>query len=179
MLRKTLISIHLYLAAFFAPVLIIVAISGGLYLFGEKGDTVQEILYSGSVTVFNSKAEDLKTEVTNVLQIIGVNASFETVKGGGDFFYTRPSSKDFYVFEIKNEQLQITKHSPNLNKIIVELHKGHGPKAFKLFQQVLAIGLLFIVVSGLWLGLSSPMLRNKSLIASGLGGAIFLVLALF
>ncbi len=180
MSRKILITIHLYLAAFFAPILIITAISGGLYLFGEKGSTQVEVLYTGASSEFNVKAPDLKLEVSNFLLKLGEEASFETVKGGGDVFFTRPTSKTFYVFEIKDEYLEVQKQTPNLNKIIVELHKGHGPIAFKIFQQILAIGLLIIVVSGLWLGVTSPiMLRNKSLIASGLGGAIFLILALF
>ena len=159
--------------------MIITAISGGLYLFGEKGTTQKEILYSGVSTEFNVNAQDVKLELTKVLQKFGEDASFETANGGSDFFFTRPTSKTFYVFEIKDEHLEFAKQTPNLNEIIVELHKGHGPKAFKIFQQILAIGLLFIVVSGLWLSLSSPMLRNKSLLASSLGGAIFLTLALF
>ena len=35
--RKTLITIHMYLSAFFAPMVLLVAISGGLYLIGIKG----------------------------------------------------------------------------------------------------------------------------------------------
>jgi uncharacterized iron-regulated membrane protein len=43
--RKTLVTIHLYLAAFFAPILLIMAVSGGLYLLDikgsmEKGETI-------------------------------------------------------------------------------------------------------------------------------------------
>ena len=178
MSRKLLITIHLYLAAFFAPILIITAISGGLYLLGLKGSVEKKLVYTGAATEINVNAEDMKLEVSNVLSKAGIDADFEYVKGGGDFFFTRPTSKQHYVLEIENEQLKITKRTPDLNKVIVELHKGHGPLAFKTFQKILAAGLIFIVVSGLWLGLSSPQLRSKSIIASGLGGLIFLLLAL-
>ena len=38
MSRKTLMTIHLYLAAFFTPMLLIMAVSGGLYLLDIKGN---------------------------------------------------------------------------------------------------------------------------------------------
>jgi hypothetical protein len=44
--RKLLITIHMYLAAFFAPAVLLVAISGGLYLAGVKGNVEQETIYS-------------------------------------------------------------------------------------------------------------------------------------
>ena len=52
MSRKLLINIHLYLAAFFTPVLLIMAISGGLYLMGIKGSyTEQQVFQGNSVKV--------------------------------------------------------------------------------------------------------------------------------
>jgi len=33
--RKLLVTVHLYLASFFTPAVLLVAISGGLYLIGD------------------------------------------------------------------------------------------------------------------------------------------------
>ena len=38
-MRATIIKLHLFVAAFFAPILLMVAVSGGLYLIGSKGAT--------------------------------------------------------------------------------------------------------------------------------------------
>ena len=43
---------------------------------------------------------------------------------------------------------------------------------------LLAIALVLIMASGLYLGLQSPMLKNKTLVLSGAGLALFIVLGL-
>jgi len=48
----------------------------------------------------------------------------------------------------------------------------------KLFQKVMAFALLVVLLSGLYLGLSSAMLRTKTLAISGAGLATFLLLVL-
>ena len=60
----------------------------------------------------------------------------------------------------------------------MELHMGHGPGLFKNFQKMFALGLLLIILSGLWLGLSSSGLRRRTLVISSAGAAVFLLLAL-
>ena len=42
MSRAFLVTVHMYLSAFFAPFILMVAISGGLYLAGIKGDRSEE-----------------------------------------------------------------------------------------------------------------------------------------
>ena len=44
--RKQLLTLHMYVAAFFAPAVFLVAISGGLYLAGVKGSVEQDTIYS-------------------------------------------------------------------------------------------------------------------------------------
>jgi hypothetical protein len=178
MSRKLLINIHLCLAAFLAPVIIITAISGGLYLLEYKGSVEKASIYKGSASEFNNKATDMKSEVTKLLKLHNIDTDFEYVKGGGNFYFTRPTSREHYVISIKKDELEIVKQSPDFIKSIVELHKGHGPLAFKAFQKLLAVGLLFIIISGLWMGLSSPKMRNKSLASSALGGLVLLLLVL-
>ena len=59
MKRKLLITIHMYMAAFFAPAVLLVAISGGLYLAGVKGKVEQEQIYSSSTAIIDSKSASL------------------------------------------------------------------------------------------------------------------------
>jgi len=55
---------------------------------------------------------------------------------------------------------------------------GHGPTAYKTYQQVFAAGMLFIVLFGLWLGLSCARLRLCTAVIWGTGVLLFLWLAI-
>ena len=178
--RKLLISLHLYLAAFFAPAIMLVALSGGLYLIGEKGTVVKEKIYEGLHPELAASSPTIKADVSALLATAGViDYDFEYVKAGGKTFYTPPTSRDHYIIRVKGEgSLSVELAQPNFQAAIIELHKGHGPGAFKTFQKVLAAGLFLIVVSGFWLGISAPNLRTKSLATTLAGGVILLLLIL-
>ena len=152
--RKLLITIHVYLAAFFAPAVLLVAFSGGLYLAGVKGKVEQEIIYSSSEVRINSKSASLQADVVALLARAGVKSySFEYVKVSGATLYTRPTSSDHYIIESNADGVEVIHARPSLQSRMIELHKGHGPTVFKTFQKAFAIGLVFIIFSGLWLGL--------------------------
>ncbi len=179
MSRKAIITLHLALAAFFSPILLMVGLSGGLYLIGEKGSFEQQEIYRGEIADFNLATKDTESQIRAFIQSHNIDHEFEYIKGNGKQSVTRPTSKQHLLFKIKGKQLIVTQRTPNFVASIVELHKGHGPRAFKTFQNFMAVGLLLILLSGLYLGLTSPMFKYKTLYISGLGGALFLFLALF
>jgi hypothetical protein len=175
--RKLLITIHMYLAAFFAPAVLLVAISGGLYLVGVKGTVEQETIYSSNDTTIDSKSASLQTDVTALLADAGVESySYEYVKVSGANLYTRPTSSDHYIIKLSDSGVEVIHASPSLQSRMIELHKGHGPSAFKTFQKVFAVGLIFIMLSGLWLGISAARLRRTTLLTTTAGAVVFAVL---
>lgn len=177
--RKTLVSIHLYLAAFFAPFVIMVAISGGLYLAGVKGSLDSEIIFSGERAPLNTTAPDLQEQVSALLAGVGVgDYRFEYIKVKGDTLYTRPTSRAHYVIRQGEGQMEISAASPSPINALVELHKGHGPGLFKQVQKAFSLGLLIVMLSGLWLGLASPTLKIRTLALSMAGTIIFALAAL-
>ena len=178
MSRKLLITIHLALAAFFTPILIIVSISGGLYLIGEKGSRSSETIYQGEMGDFTFKTNDKASQVNQFFATHGIEQEFEYVKGGGRFMVTRPTSKTHVLFERENNQLVVTRVTPDFVAAIIEIHKGHGPTALKLFQKILAVGLLLTLLTGVYLGITSPLFRMKTLAISGAGLVTFLLLML-
>jgi hypothetical protein len=91
---------------------------------------------------------------------------------------TRPTTRPFYTLDIRGDEITVRYNEPSLQKRMIELHMGHGPTAYKRYQQVFAAGLLFIMLSGLWLGLSSARLRVSTALISGSGLLLFLWLAL-
>jgi hypothetical protein len=176
--RKLFITIHLYLASFFAPFVLLVAISGGLYLAGVKGTVESNEIYSG-VAGIDTKSATLKKDVEGLLTTAGVaDYSFEYVKVKGDTLYTRPTSREHYVIKLSQGSATLTHAQPSLQSRMVELHKGHGPMLFKTFQQIFAVGLLFVFLSGVWLGVSSPALRVPTAITAVAGAVVFSLLLL-
>ena len=175
--RKLLITIHMYLAAFFAPAVLLVAISGGLYLVGVKGQVEQEAIYSSDNVTIDSKSASLNADVAALLADAGVEGySFEYVKVSGANLYTRPTSSDHYIIQLKKGGAEVLLARPSLQSRMIELHKGHGPSAFKTFQKAFAVGLIFIILSGLWLGISAARLRRSTLLTAGAGAVVFLLL---
>lgn len=176
-MRNFWISLHLYAAAFFAPPLLFVAISGGLYLIGIKGTVTSTTVAVPSSVVINPTSASLEADVRALMRDIGITHDFEYVKKSGNTLSTRPTSRAYYEISVADNSVTVKHNVPNLQKRLIELHKGHGPLWFTDFQKVLAVGVLFLVLSGLWLGLSSPGLRARTIATSVVGLAVCLILA--
>jgi hypothetical protein len=167
----------MYLSALFAPMVLLVAISGGLYLIGIKGSVALTETTTIEREPLDTSSTQLQAQVTALLAEAGVSDfDFEYVKVKGDTLYTRPTSREHYVIEQRNGTISINHAVPDFQSRMVELHKGHGPTLFKTFQKLFAVGLVFIIVSGLWLGLSARHLRRNTLVTAGLGCLGVLVL---
>lgn len=176
MSRSFLTNIHLYIAALFAPVLLMMAFSGGLYLLGIKGSVEETVIELPADTTLNFKSATLKQDVANILAAAGEPNKFEYTKGRGNSLITRPASRQSYKLSQTDAGLQLTRLNPDLQAGLIELHKGHGPQAFKTFQKFMALGLVIVLLSGVWLGLSSNKLRRPTLLTGAVGLALFLVL---
>ena len=179
MTRTLLIKLHLYLSAFFSAAIILVAVSGGLYLIGIKGSIEQTTL--GTVSSGQQLLQDpSEVAVQAALTSLGVaDFEFEYVKQKGSQLITRPTTRPFYTLSIDGNEALVEYNEPSLQKRMIELHMGHGPTAYKTYQQVFAAGMLFIILSGLWLGLSSARLRLSTAVISSAGVLLFLWLALW
>jgi hypothetical protein len=178
MQRKSIISIHLFLAAFFIPLILLTATSGGLYLLGIKGESVKEPMFSGEMKTFDPKDEAIEQKLHAFFSEQNIDYEFEYVVGNSSTLITRPTSRTYYVFESQDGQVQVNRVTPDFVKSIVELHKGHGPQWFKLFQQLMAAGLILILLSGFYLGVTSTSLRGKTLAISGAGSLVLIATAL-
>lgn len=177
MKRSLLIKLHLYAAALLAPAFLFLAVSGGLYLVGIKGSIEQTVVIVPEQLVLDPNSPSLAEDIQKVLSTAGISHDFEYIKVKGNALLTRPTSRDFYKFDVKPDGLVVTYNEPSLQAKLIELHKGHGPGIFKTFQKLVAIGLLFVVLSGFWLGVSSLGLRRNTLIVTGFGAMLFGLLA--
>jgi|TARA_B110000879_G_scaffold49180_1_gene69420 hypothetical protein len=178
MKRRLLVNLHLYAAAFLAPAFLFLAISGGLYLVGVKGSIENTVVVIPGELVLNPSSESLYEDVQKVLVAAGISHDFEYVKVKEKTLLTRPTSRNFYKFDIQPEGVVVSYNEPSIQSRLIELHKGHGPEIFKIFQKIIAVGLLFVVLSGFWLGVSAPGLRRTTLIVTGAGVILLGFLAL-
>ena len=178
MTRALLIKLHLYLSAFFSAAIILVAVSGGLYLIGIKGSVEQTSVATLSAGQ-QLLADPSQSAVQEALVEVGVrDFSFDYVKQKGTQLITRPTTRPFYTLDVAGDEIVIRYNEPSLQKRMIELHMGHGPSAYKVYQQIFAAGMLFIILSGLWLGLSSDRLRRATAGVCSAGVLLFILLAL-
>ena len=178
MTRALLIKLHLYLSAFFSAAIILVAVSGGLYLIGIKGSVKQTSVATLSAGQ-QLLADPSQSAVQEALAEVGVrDFSFDYVKQKGTQLITRPTTRPFYTLDVAGDEIVIRYNEHSLQKRMIELHMGHGPSAYKVYQQIFAAGMLFIILSGLWLGLSSDRLRRATAGVCSAGVLLFILLAL-
>jgi len=176
--RRTLVLVHMYFAAFMAPAFLLVALSGGLYLLGNKGSVQSEQLTLPADSALNFESETLESDIRTLLESVGIDHKFEYVKANGQQAETRPTSRTHIEFLQSDQGLQAKVNKPSLQYAMMELHKGHGPKLFKLYQMLVALTLLGVVLGGLAVGLLAQSYRRKVLITSAVGLAVFLALSL-
>lgn len=178
-MRSFWIKTHLYIAAFFLPVLVIMATTGGLYLLGYKGSVTSTPVALVAPDKLNPKSPTLDNDVRQWLDANGVEHHFEYVKVSGSTLITRPTSRTYYEIDLSSKTITAAQQQPDLVKSLIELHKGHGPLLFKDFQKVMAAGLLIVLLSGFWLGISSAGLRTSTGLTTLAGLIIFALLAFF
>lgn len=114
-----------------------------------------------------------------MLQSINADPDFNKIRVKDGKLYTRPNYTTHYAFKKENGLLKIYEYSPSIQFKLMSLHKGNGPKLYQLYQQIFVYGLFFVLVSGLWLGLSSKALRSKTIYIFLLGSTFYLFLIYF
>lgn len=175
-LRRLLISIHLYLAAFMAPAFLVVAVSGGLYLAGVEGKTTDTPINLPAGTTLDLTAPDAADQARALLKQEGVDVSFEYLRGRGNAAMTRPTTRAHVTFEQGPEGLTARLSKPDFAYALMELHKGHGPKVYRLYQILVAAALFFVVVGGLVVGLLANTYRRPTVIATAAGVTVVTLL---
>ncbi len=175
--RNFLVLGHLLFAGLLAPMFILVAITGGLYLYGNKGETVETALQVPAAIEIVQDAPDVEDKVRAVLAANDLPQDFQYLRMRPDSITTRPTSREFVVLEKDGDVWSATLHKPNLQYRMMELHKGHGPELFKLYQIFTAIALFFIILGGVAVGLLAPAYRNKTIGSVIVGTLAFVLLA--
>jgi len=172
-IRKLLVTLHLIFAGLLTPAFLLLAITGGNYLLGNKGsfEKTPITLAAGSSVDFGS--DTIRDDIIKLLADNNVEHEFEYVKNRGKTIQLRPTSRKYIEMNQTQDGLKASWVQPSLQAGLMELHKGHGPTLFKLYQKLVALGLIGVVLGGFLVGILAPAYRRKTLIATGLGTALF------
>jgi len=178
-LRKLLILLHLYGAAFMAPAFLLLATSGGLYLMGKKGavETTEITLPANASLDF--KSPTLEADVRNFLSSAGIDYKFEYVKNRGNVIHLRPTSRTYIEMKQTSEGLTASFKDPNLTAAVMEIHKGHGPSLIKTYHKIVALLLFGVVIGGIFVGVLAKAYRRKTLVTMIVGTLIYVLIAVF
>ena len=178
-MRRIILLGHLIIASLTLPLILMVATSGGLYLIGVKGESVSTEIELPANVNLDFESASLDSDIKALVKQLELDIQYEYLKNRGSLVQTRPTSKTHLEFSNANGVLKLVKKEPNLQSSMIELHKGHGPTAFKTYQKFVALCLILVLLSGIWMGLTNKNLRRKTLISMGLGFAVFFFLVLF
>lgn len=180
MKRLFFIKIHLYLSGLVLFFVAFMSLSGALHMFNVSENEKKITLKILNETEINSKKELEELFKENLL-IIDPKYTYDTLKGSETKLMSRPLNRVYYSIKFFPEKKKaiIKRHLPDINKAIMEFHKGHGPKVSRTALGILGLITFGASISGLWLGLSSNSLRKTTLITMISGGLIYFLLFFF
>lgn len=181
--RKQLIVIHTALAAFFLPMGIMYAITGGLYGLGLKGgyDTKTSELQlatplDGELSTMVKLAEDeLKS------QGISLPSGSASVKKGGTSYYLEWTGavRDVQLHPTDDPLVaQFKVKRTDVHRYFVQLHKAKAGEAFKWFAAVWMVGLVLLFLTGGVMAFAAKPYRKLAVVSATAGVAAFVVLAI-
>lgn len=166
--RVLVTKIHLGLAVFFLPFLLILPLSGGLYLLGEKGEVKKTEAFVITAPLPTDKPAWPKFFQTQFREK-GIDFDFEMIRESGSDLIFRPSTRIHYSASRSENGLVVYQLKPNLTKRLQELHWGHGPALMKWVQIIFALALILVTLSGVYLAFSSRIHRKTALAALAAG----------
>jgi hypothetical protein len=173
-MHRKLVNLHLAIAAFFFPMALMFALTGGLYTVEVKGsytDTKHAVALS---TPFPTELPALLTLAGAELDARGIahpsgRAGLRKAGTSVELEWTgaardvalRPTSEPGRA-ELVIRETSAWRH-------LVQLHKAKGGAASRAFSVAWAVGLLLVLGSGLGLGLGAKAYRRRTLIGLGAG----------
>lgn len=175
MKRPLLIQIHLGLASLYLPLLLMMPLTGGLYLLGFKGSETKTEAFKIESPLPAEKSE-WRAFFEQQFENQKIDFQFEQIKEAGNDFLFRPSTRTYYS-ATKNADSTLTfyKIEPDLLKKLIEIHKGHGPQLMKWFEISFGVALILTALSGLWLSITVPKFRKITWIAFSVGTVLIFI----
>lgn len=178
--RVFLTKLHLWLAAFMFPAIVMFLGTGALYTWGVTGKTVDseaEVAIAAPLTPEDEAG--MRAIAVRYLAAEGLaqpTGKARVRKMGEGFSYEWTGSRRDIVVEPTADpgRAKVVVKEATPHRVLVQLHKAKGSTLFKVYASVLATALLLLVATGLVLGLQIKALRRITWIGSLAGLAFFI-----
>ena len=181
-MHRLLIRWHMLIAAFLFPAIILYLLTGALYTWGAKGDYVTT---DYAVTLTAPLSADVPGMQAIVVKELAARdivppTGAAAVKPVGESFQLDWTGSRRDVTLEPGETAATAKlvvKETSWHRFFVQLHKAKGGIPFKIYAAIVALGLFFLVTSGLIVALKVPNMRRGAIIGSVVGLAAFVGLA--
>lgn len=172
--RSWMVQIHLIIASLFLPLMLVMPLSGALYLMDQKGDQekTEAFVVEGAVPKDTAEQEAFFREQFRKQNI---DFDFEYIRTTETDFIFRPTSRVYFMAAPSNGVLTMYKVNPTWIKRMMEVHKGHGPKLIRWLEMAFGMAMILVALSGIWIAVVTPIYR-RPMIVSFILGAVMLAL---
>lgn len=180
--RIFLTKLHLWLAAFMFPAIVMFLGTGALYTWGVTGKTVDSEAQVAITAPLNAEDEAAMRAVAERYladnDLAQPTGKARVRKMGEGFSYEWTGSRRDVVVEPTADPLQakVVVKEATPHRVLVQLHKAKASTLFKVYASLLAAALFLLVLTGIILGLQIKVYRRITLIGSGVGLAFFAAL---
>jgi len=169
-------------AAFLFPAIILFLLTGALYTWGSKGDYVTkdyQVALSAPLTDDKAALQALTVKALADRGIAVPTGQAGVKKTGDSFQFEWTGSNRDVLLEpgATPDSAKLTVKDTDWHRFFVQLHKAKGGTAFKVYAAIVALGLFFLVTSGLIVAFRVPNMRRGAIIGSALGLVTFIGLA--
>lgn len=169
-----MINVHLIIAALFLPLLLMMPMTGALYIWGFKGEVKKTEAFTISEPV-PTETKEQEAFFRKHFAAQNLDYDFEYIKVNKTDYIFRPASRVHYLGATVDGNVVMTKADPSLLARLIELHKGHGPVAMRWFESIFGICLVLVTLSGLWLAVTVPTYRKATIISFVIGASVIAV----
>jgi hypothetical protein len=177
--RVFLTRIHLLLAAFLFPAILMFLATGALYTWGQTGKVTDTKLEVAIPAPLNPEDEaGMRALALAELGKAGLappSGKSRIRKAGDAFTYEWTGSRRDITIEPGSAPnlAKVTIKEASLHRTFVQLHKAKGGTVFKVYATILAVALLLLVLTGLIIGWMTPAWRSTTKWASLAGVLAF------
>lgn len=176
--RAFLTKLHLILAAFMFPAVIMFLITGALYTWGNKGAWYEE---SANILLKQPLTEQSEGEITNlaVQELLGrdlpmPSGKLAVTEGEGASLTWNGARAEIELTATDDPMVaEATIREASFHRWMVQLHKAKGSDYFKVYATLLASVLFLLVLSGVIMGMQVKALRGITIASSALGAVAF------
>lgn len=178
--RLFFMKVHLILATFIFPIIVMFLVTGALYILGIEGSYDKQVYTIKLNTPLQNDDNSLTDFVANELKNLNISPPTVEVnnfsKDGVIKLEWRGAALRVALESTQPTEARLTVQKASWYKKLLELHTAHGTTAFKVYTLMLAISLLMLLITGFIMALQLPKYRKMTLYSTATGVAVFVVM---